>query len=169
MIFIGIDPGKTGAIVALDSDGRVLLAELCPTYLKEFDDTAMALLVAKLSGLGGSDPELIVAGIEKGQTRPGESLRGAFSFGEGIGIWRGVLAANLIGWRWIMPQAWQQRALAGEKKPKSRKELKGAVTRSALRRWPGLHELLKLKKNQGVADAAWIADHVRYTHAHPRT
>jgi len=159
VIFIGIDPGKTGAIVALNQDGKILLAEMCPVCGKDFNDSMMAVLVRNNIDWGDA-----IAGIEKPQTRPGESLRGALNFGEGVGIWRGIFAANGIGWRWIMPQAWQQRALSGEKRPKERKDLKAAVTRSAMRRWPELHEALALKKNQGIADAAWIAEHVRLSH-----
>jgi len=163
MIFIGIDPGKQGAIVALNTDGNVLHASLCPTQTGDFDDVSINLIIVQLAEHARHD-ERVVAGIEKVSTRPGESLRGALCFGEGVGIWRGVLAASFIGWRWIMPQAWQQRALAGEKRPKVRKDIKAAVTRSAMRQWPELHEQLKLKKNQGIADAAWIAEHVRLSH-----
>ena len=160
MICIGIDPGKTGALVALDEHGNVMLAELCPVLGKDFNDTEMSRVVRDAI----SDELNVHAGIEKCGTRPGESLRGAFSFGEGVGIWRGILAAHVIGWRWIAPQAWQVRALSGERKPKARKELKDAITRSAIRRWPKLSSVLHLKKNQGIADAAWIAEHIRLTH-----
>lgn len=158
-VYIGIDPGRTGAIVVLDAEGKLISASLCPCTAKDYDDVAMSRLIA-LATVG----EDAFAGLERVGTRPGESLRGAFTFGEGVGIWRGALAGEMIGWKFVMPQAWQQRALSGERRPKVRKELKDAITRSAMRRWPELSERLALKKNQGIADAAWIAEHTRLSH-----
>ena len=163
MIFLGIDPGKAGALVALDGDGTVLTASTVPMIGKEYDDTGMAQLVHRVVG-GIRLADVALCGLEKVGTRPGESLRGAFAFGEGVGLWRGILCANGIGWRFATPQAWQRHALRGTTVPRERRALKDAVTASALRRWPSLHEHLRLKKNQGIADAAWIAEHVRLTH-----
>jgi hypothetical protein len=160
-VCVRIDPGKTGAVVALSSTGELLLAERTPLIGSDYHERAWINLLVRARNLNFGTGA--IAGLEKVGTRPGESLRGAFTFGEGVGIWRGALAAADIRWRWITPQAWQRSALRGERKPTSRAALKASIAASASRAWPGLSDRLDVKKNWGMADAAWIAEHVRRT------
>lgn len=162
MIFIGIDPGKLGAIVALDETGKVLLAEMCPLIGTEVDDAGMWQLVARVDAM--DDAGQVIAGLEKGQVRPGEANRASFSFGMNIGLWRMALTGHQSGWRFINAKRWQDLTFQGETRPKDKKERKEMIARLAIRRWPELYEILKIKARQGMADAVWIAEHVRLEH-----
>lgn len=153
---LGIDPGKSGAWAAIGEEG-----ELCA--YGSFDE--------RLSwDIANAD----FAMLEKASARPGQGVSSMFAFGMNYGIWQGSLESYGIPFEFVTPQKWQKSILdflptkvprregegAAESRKRlaqNRKNLKEAVVRFVVRRYPELREYLEKKKNQDVADAVCIA------------
>ena len=151
-IYIGFDPGKTGAVVHLSLAGKLLSwhripLKKMPRGRKEIDRSA----TAKLFPLTGD----VRVTMETVGSRPGEGVVGAFSFGRSLGIVEGVVAARGFSERSVLPRMWQAEMLRGL--PGGDKTKISAVT-AALRIWPELEETLKVKAAWDVADAALIGE-----------
>ncbi len=109
MIYIGIDPGLSGAVAVLDSEGRLLWVEDVPTMKPGkkpvYDVAGMAGLLLR-SGEA-------TACLEQAQGMPGQGITSTFHIGEGFGIWRGILAAFEIPLLTVRPSVWQRAMFRG--------------------------------------------------------
>ena len=167
MIWIGIDPGLKGALAALDSDGRLLWAERTPLMVGEYDLAEMVHLLEKPDG----PPSWTLVALEDvSAARVGGKQQGStsmFTFGEGKGIWKGIIAALGFARIDVRPQAWSKALLGGmprEEDPVKRvlQRKMNAVVR-AKQFWPAIP--IKFKADWGMADAALIAEYARRQHA----
>ncbi len=164
---IGIDPGITGAVAFLNGDdvtifdtpyftvkGKKSKTTGKPSQRKIYDDDGMAGIISDL--LYDEDGRGIVPNyschcfIEKVGAMPGEGAVGAFSFGCGWGIWRGILAGNRIPRTFVTPQAWKKEIMKGISD-------KTAARVRASQLFPRQAHLFKLAKHDGRAEAALIA------------
>jgi len=169
MIYLGIDPGKLGGVVALDIEGNALVAHTTP--LDDSGDYNLREMFGILEdltvGFGNDEP---TAGLEVlrpfsgGGVKDGrEKARRAapktiFEMGRGRGLWQMALAACGIPCMDVEPKAWRRSMILPIG---SRKESKPEITRLALLRWPQLCYEIGDRSESGVADAACIADYVR--------
>lgn len=149
MTYLGIDPGKSGGVVALSCDGTVLSSALTPTLGKEYDEAGMADLIR--------DARPTLVALEHVHAMPGQGVSSMFSFGAGFGLWRGMLSALGVPYVLVKPRAWQ-RGLGVPTKATT-KERKAAIVAAAKRRWPELE--MPRVKDWALADAAWIAEWAR--------
>jgi crossover junction endodeoxyribonuclease RuvC len=148
-LFLGIDIGVQGAIAILNASGELVEVHEMPVL---HDGPAgrrsvNGPLLASIIFASHADH----AFVEHVAARPGEGPVGAFAFGRCRGILEGVLAAASIPCTFITPACWK-RAVGlppGRDKDASRAE--------AIRRWPAQASLFKLKKSDGLAEAALIA------------
>ena len=161
--FIGIDPGKTGAIAVLDENRHI-------EFARKFDDLddiveKLYFLVeaSQIPAYHGSSPTLLYAYLEKVHASPQMGVTSAFTFGQSYGYWHGVLGALNIPYELITPQKWQGEVL--DSKPSKgpmprveyRKKLKAHITAFVLRAVPDAKNYIKLKKDQDIADAICLA------------
>jgi len=109
MIYIGIDPGASGAIAAITDDGGIVFLEDFPG-----DEGQVANMVYHLSKIGRS-----TAALEKVSAMPGQGVTSMFKFGTNYGIWMGALASFKIPFVLVRPQQWQKGMIskAQDKKP----------------------------------------------------
>lgn len=162
MIFIGIDPGLTGAIVALHDSRRVLGVWDMPTLKNERngrvhnepDRAAMAALVREIL-LSRDQLGEPVACVERVNAMPGQGVTSSFSFGMGYGIWLGILATLHVPVDLVHPVRWKKTLLAdmGKEKDASMIRVKELFPESA--------SLFTLKKHHGRADALLLAEYRR--------
>jgi crossover junction endodeoxyribonuclease RuvC len=146
---LGIDIGVQGAIAILNVSGALIEVHEMPVL---HDGPAVrrginAPLLAPIIFKSGAT----LAYVEHVSARPGEGAVGAFAFGRSRGVVEGVLAAAGLPCQFITPPCWK-RAIGlppGRDKDASRAE--------AIRRWPTQAGLFKLKKSDGLAEAALIA------------
>ena len=102
MFYVGIDPGKDGALAMIDDKGRVTIFP--------FDE---AVYVAALYQMKGRSK----CALEKVGARPGQGTVSMFSFGENFGFIRGVLEAFNIPYELVRPQKWKKEfSLTSDKK-----------------------------------------------------
>jgi crossover junction endodeoxyribonuclease RuvC len=108
MIILGIDPGLSGALAFYDTVRGDLEILDMPTLRvgtgskRVVDEDILAREIDCRSSF------IHHAFLEQVGTRPGEGAVGAFSFGMGFGILKGVLAANLIPRTLVRPQEWKK-------------------------------------------------------------
>ena len=105
---------------------------------------------------GMLDAMTIEAVIERVSSSPQQGVCSAFSMGEGLGVWLGVLATLGIPVRWVPPRVWKKAVglQVGADKESSRA--------AALRLFPSCAESLRRKKDHGRAEAlliGWYATH----------
>ena len=153
MIYLGIDPGLSGGIGALDSQGRVLLAERMPLMASYVKGKRMVDCHA-LRGLLMPVVHPLVAecraAVEAVTSMPQQGVASMFSFGGALGAAYGTLAGLGIGFEFVPPKTWKR--LHGLNKDKAQS------LAMVSNRWPGLH---LIKADDGVAEALLIADWLR--------
>lgn len=115
---IGIDPGLTGAIAFISSDGATVGFIDTPIVVlrdgkktkRLYDRAAMADalrdLVARNPGIN--------AVIEQVHAMPKQGVASSFNFGTGYGLWLGILAALQVPHTLVTPQNWTKALLAGK-------------------------------------------------------
>jgi len=112
---VGIDPGKSGALVALTVDGW-------PIFNQKFSqvDTAQAFAdlyeVCRGNFFG-------FALLEKVGAWPGQGVSSTFAFGEAYGVAKGCLRMLGIPFEMITPAKWQKEFITPTKDKKERKTL----------------------------------------------
>ena len=120
-LWIGIDPGQSGALAMIDKDNIIHTLSDWPG-----DEIGAAAIVRKIKmkadnpdhGLRGNKSNIIAA-IEYVHSMPGQGHVGPFTFGTNYGIWRGILAMAQIPFFLVRPQQWQKGIIkkAQDKKP----------------------------------------------------
>jgi crossover junction endodeoxyribonuclease RuvC len=149
VIYIGIDPGKDGAMALICSDSIGLYTFDEQDYLKMLRSMSM------LHDLGPA-PEKIVCFLERVHSQPNNGVKAAFSFGENYGYIRGLLEAFNIPYQTVPPQTW--------KKEFSITSDKSSSIECAKRLFPNIN-LKKtdrcMKDHDGMAEALLIAEYCR--------
>ena len=153
MIYLGIDPGKKGAIAAI-SRGGVRVESL------QFNDDQIDaswlmrwLGAAVPSGPDGREPCMILL---ESINSFGMGRQSAFVFGQGFGGLQAVIELAGYPMRLVRPQAWQAVSMAGL--PKDTEEIQ------AKRLFPDLDWPTSKDRREGWADALMIAEACRLTY-----
>jgi len=143
MIYLGVDPGKSGAIAAITSNRDVLgWIKLCET---EHDVAAWLRSI--------SERAECVAALEKVHSMPRQGVSSTFKFGMSYGFVRGLLVANRVPFTDVTPSKWQ-----GDMKCRTKGD-KNVTKSAAQQMFPK-----KAKKiTHAVADALLIAEWSRRT------
>jgi crossover junction endodeoxyribonuclease RuvC len=141
---MGIDPGAGGALALLDGDRLIHAADM-PTIMVKGRAKVMPSGVVDL--VVNWKPDQIV--LEDVAAMPGQGVTSMFSFGRGVGILEGVIAA--LGYPLVMvrPATWKRAAGVPADKD--------AARLMATRLWPDHANLFARKKDDGRAEAALLA------------
>lgn len=159
MLYIGIDPGLTGALAVIDSETKdisfvdtpVVEIRVGKKVKHQQDAYAISSLLRALSS--GKD---VMVTIEKVNAMPGSDGEGgrqsmgatsAFNFGLGFGMWLGILAALEIPHQQVHPRTWKSVMMADQGKDKDASRVK------AMQLFPQSAKDLTRKKDHGRADA----------------
>lgn len=146
MVFIGIDPGKSGALMAINDRGKIVCS--CPFGRDEY--------IHALSGLSSHFNCKCV--VEHVSAMPKQGCVSMFNFGENFGFIRGVLEALKIPYELVRPQKW--------KRVFSCTSDKNTSIEVAKRLFPGA-QLIRTsrcrKPDDGIAEALLMAEYSRRT------
>ena len=149
---IGIDPGLTGAIAALDYEGRPLAVYDMPVQAygrgkKQINAHELASILYEIDdryNLGST------VWIERVSAMPGQGVTSMFTFGEGCGVIRGVISTMRLPFQYVTPQSWKKFCgLRGTEKDYARTRARQLI--------PDAVHMLTRKKDIGRADALLIA------------
>jgi hypothetical protein len=153
MLYIGVDPGKNGAIASISELSVEVV--VCPMIGKEYDTTSMASLLKKYSEKG------CTATIERVHAMPHQGGTSMLSIGYGFGLWIGMFAALSIPYVVIPAVKWQKNMLVGLGKV-DKKTRKQASIVAASRLFPGVSLLATPRcktQHDGMAEAILIAEY----------
>lgn len=141
-LIIGIDPGLSGAVATIKPSGSIELHD-CPILTvgkkSAYNPVGMAMLLRKYQ----ESHLALLVGLEKVHSMPEQGVSSTFIFGEGFGIWLGILAAFNIPHELVTPQAWKKSMMDGQVKDKDASRL------VAMRLFPEAGNQLQLKKHHG--------------------
>jgi crossover junction endodeoxyribonuclease RuvC len=156
-IFIGIDPGISGAIAVLDGDGEIVQIFDMPIVELKIGNAikkrvSPQSIVSELHLFKNDDVHAV---IEQVNAMPGQGVTSMFSFGKTAGILEGILAGMVFPYSHVIPGRW--------KKHHNLNASKDAARELAMRTWPSKADLFKLKKHDGRAEAALIALYYKQT------
>jgi hypothetical protein len=143
-VIVGIDPGNSGAVAVITNHGELLDAFDMPLV----DKVVSPVLLFENLNNWEVDVDLVV--IERVSSMPKQGVASTFKFGTAYGIAQGVVAG--LGWRHtlVTPGVWKKAMGCTADKERSR--------RLAIERWPDRADLFKLKKHDGRAEAALMAE-----------
>ena len=159
--FVGIDPGKGGAIAVIDQEGEnPPWIEDTPTIKvgkkTHFDVAGMSDLLRRI------DPTQAIAFVEKVGAMPGQGVTSMFNFGGNYFSWQMGLSCFRVPYELVTPQRWKKSLLAGMPKGK------GSSRQKAIALFPAQQEMFRRVKDDGRAEALLIAEFARRT-VHPAT
>ena len=163
MIYIGIDPGLNGAVgVVWDSELAHCDPQVfdTPTMMvsgiknkRVHNTAAMAAILKPWSTIA----EKVLVVLENVHSMPKQGVASSFSFGQGLGMWQGIIAAFGMPLEMPSPQRWKKEILADQGKDKDASRFK------AIQLYPALASQLSRKKDDGRAEAILMAEYGRRT------
>jgi hypothetical protein len=163
MIYLGIDPGKGGALAALNNAGEIMHAVTTPVVhghgsRDEYD------LVAIREWLRAA-PQPVFVTVEKGQPMPPTVPGGSVAnFARGVARgWEWMLVALEIPYQLVAPRTWQAVMHAGT--PGT--DTKQRSILAAQRLFPRVrlqHSDRATKPHDGIAEALLLAEYGRRVH-----
>ena len=155
MLYVGIDPGFTGAIAVLtpdDNDFVIDMPVMTQGSSKVVDGRELAI---NLMGLG--DPEDVFCVLELASSFGNEGRGSLFKYARGFGTIEGVLSTLGIHTKYVTPAHWKPMFV-----PKGAD--KDASRLVAMDLYPQLEGRLKRKKDHNRAEAILLARVARQYH-----
>jgi crossover junction endodeoxyribonuclease RuvC len=161
-LVLGIDPGLSGGVAALDPTGTVLGTWPMPVAGGEVHAAGLADLFRSLRCLD-SHQDIGRVCLEKVGAMPKQGVASTFRFGCGWGMVRGVCAALGLPVVLVPPPVWKKRVLLGLPHDKA-----GAMQFCASR-WPTTDLVLSGCRvpHDGIADALCLAEYGRLLEQRP--
>ena len=153
LVYVGIDPGQSGALVAISEEGRLIAAHRTPLFHGMFDVRAAAAI---FESLPRPFVALIEAAIPTGRSKTAYADSGFLAIKRSIAGWRAATRETIPS---VSPRQWQSRVLEG---------IPGETTKEQSVEWcrralPELNLLPGKCRNphDGLADAACLAEYFR--------
>lgn len=94
MIYIGIDPGKSGALAVIWPDGK--------TIVRTFDEEEYRIILESVDSMNTK------CCLERVGAMPGQGVNSMFHFGENYGFIQGLLMAYSIPYELVTPSKWKK-------------------------------------------------------------
>ena len=141
--FVGIDPGKSGALAVIREDGVV------ETYV--FDPTVYVSVLDWVS----KNTDAICC-LEKVGAMPGQGVVSMFNFGHNLGFIEGVLRTTGIPYQMVPPQTWKKEFSLSSDKAKSIEVCHKLFPNANL-----MATDRSRKPSDGIAEAVLMAEYAR--------
>lgn len=143
---VGIDPGLTGGVAMLRTDGTLEFAEPMPVLQAAVATVDVATLRGWLESRAGRT-ESVFAYVERAQAMPQQGVSSAFNYGLLFGSTLTALTALGVGYELVSPAQWKRQMGLDRDKRRS--------IALALQFYPHLAPLRA--KDDGVAEAVLLA------------
>ena len=140
--YIGIDPGKSGALALLTEDGQCTVAP--------FQESAYTAILKAASGPSS------VCCLEKVGAMPGQGVVSMFNFGHNLGYIEGLLQAFDIPYQLVPPQTWKKEFCVTSDKNTSIEVCRKLFPHVCL-----LPTSRSRKPSDGMAEAMLLAEYAR--------
>mgnify|MGYP001287182844 CR=1 FL=1 len=161
-VFIGIDPGLSGGLVAIDHTGSVIGQMIMPRTNGSKGPLDTSCILSWLLGVKGPGA---CAALERASTRPGQSATSTLTCGVNWGRLDALLVA--LGIRYVVPtpQQWKRSLSLPKRSAKERDQGKVDAVELVRCLFPDM-DLTPGKRttpHDGLADAVLIAEYARRT------
>ena len=143
MIYIGIDPGRSGALAIIWNTGEV---ELIP-----FDKAGYVNAISR-----ASETDECKCCLEHVSAMPGQGVTSTFNFGENFGWIQGILDAFGVSYELVRPLKWKREFSATSDKNTSIEVCKRLFPNVSLKRTEKCR-----KDDDGNAEAVLLAEYAR--------
>ena len=140
--YIGIDPGKSGALALLTEDGQCTVVP--------FHESAYITILSAASGPSS------VCCLEKVGAMPGQGVVSMFNFGHNLGYIEGLLQAFDIPYQLVPPQTWKKEFCVTSDKNTSIEVCRKLFPHVCL-----LPTARSRKPSDGMAEAMLLAEYAR--------
>ena len=140
--YIGIDPGKSGALALLTEDGQCTVVP--------FQESAYTAILKEASGPSS------VCCLEKVGAMPGQGVVSMFNFGHNLGYIEGLLQAFDIPYQLVPPQTWKKEFCVTSDKNTSIEVCRKLFPHVCL-----LPTARSRKPSDGMAEAMLLAEYAR--------
>lgn len=140
--YIGIDPGKSGALALLTEDGQCTVVP--------FNESAYTAILKAASGPSS------VCCLEKVGAMPGQGVVSMFNFGHNLGYIEGLLQAFDIPYQLVPPQTWKKEFCVTSDKNTSIEVCRKLFPHVCL-----LPTSRSRKPSDGMAEAMLLAEYAR--------
>lgn len=147
MLWIGIDPGKSGALAVISEDSFGTMAWAIP-----FGEKNYATELAKYIGLA----QVKAVCVEKVNAMPGQGVVSMFNFGHNLGFIEGLLQAYELPYQLVPPQTWKKEFSLNSDKQRSIEVCQKLFPHVSL-----LPTDKSRKPNDGMAEALLMAEYAR--------
>jgi crossover junction endodeoxyribonuclease RuvC len=155
-LYLGCDPGASGAFAILDLAGSIVDVTKMPETPKDMSDY-----------LSEFSPRIRIAALEHVHAMPKQGISSAFKFGRNFGMLHMGLVAHRIPFQFVSPGVWQQPLgciVTGRKGPTDNKSAKKQLTKARAQ------ELFPNQKiTHAIADALLIAEWLRRVSLTPKS
>jgi len=148
-MYVGIDPGKNGAICFLNNQGMIEHISPMPE-------------MKTLSGLlQGSRLMIKHVCLEKSQSFSGQGITSTFNYGCHYGIIQGILLAHQVPYSLVPPRTWQKNMIVSRARDAKAKALASAnkIFKKEKKFW--IPTRRHKKPHDGMIDSALIAEYCR--------
>lgn len=146
--YIGIDPGKSGALAYIEVNDAQITGTVMP-----FSESGYRFILRNLVETYRGN---IVCAVESVSAMPGQGVTSMFNFGKGFGWTLGILEAYDVPYELIRPQKWKK-----EFSVTSDKNTSIAVCKRLFPHVSLLPTERCRKDNDGMAEALLIAEYAR--------
>ncbi len=159
MSISGIDPGFTGAISCIETDGTATVIDMPVIRTIKKGKAGKTSTKQELDGVGvkqellNTNPSHVF--IEKAQTMPGQGIASTGRYMDGYGQIKGICIGLGLPYTLVHPRTWKKLIMHDMGKEK------GESIVRAKQLFPSVD--LPLKKDHGKADALLIAEYGRRT------
>ena len=142
--YIGIDPGKSGAMAIMPASGEV---KVIP-----FDAVKYSIALAQVHG----EPNDVMCCVEKVSAMPGQGVVSMFNFGHNLGVIEGLLRGYGIPYQLVPPQTWKKEFSLSSDKAKSIEVCQKLFPNVSL-----LATERSRKPSDGMAEALLLAEYAK--------
>lgn len=101
MIYAGVDPGKSGALSAINENNEVI-------FCKPMSNENLINSFSELKNYAIQNEDGIIVCVEKVGAMPGQGVTSMFNFGKGAGFIEGVLQTLSIPYQLVPPATWKK-------------------------------------------------------------
>jgi len=161
-VYIGIDPGKDGAMAILGYRDTPILVPFDETEyaneLRMLDPLRSVDVNAENLAVHGMIPGEAFCVVEHVSAMPGQGVTSCFSFGQNFGFILGLLRAFRISYQLVRPQKWKKEFSCTSDKNTSIEVAQRLFPNVDLKRTPRC-----TKPHDGICEALLMAEYARRT------
>ena len=160
-VFVGIDPGLSGGLAAIDGVGRIVDVMPMPRLNGSSGPLDMHAIKSWFSTLKKRGD--VVAALERVSARPGEGVKSTLTAGVNWGFLKGMLIAISARHSEPTPQQWKKELGLPKRTGKERKQAKQDAIALATQLFPGIDLTPGRRRvpHDGMADAVLVAEYAR--------